>query len=102
MRLLTQLGCRSSVKSIIMSHHGRGRNPCPLCEDPQLATASVLEHVVDHRREELNLDKEWNVGVLMRTLKERNISLYCPNLESCMSFDVFNCVYTSVLLVIYS
>ena len=58
----------------IMSHHGRGRNPCPLCEDPRIATASVLEHVVDHHREEPNLDKEWNVGVLMRTLKERNIS----------------------------
>ena len=55
----------------IMSHHGRGRYPCPLCEDSQLVTASVLEHIVDHHKEELNLDKEWNVGVLMRTLRER-------------------------------
>ena len=43
----------------IMSHHGRGQYPCPLCENPQLQTDTVLEHVVDCHKNDLNLDKEW-------------------------------------------
>ena len=58
----------------IMSHHGRGQYPCPLCENPQLQTDTVLEHVVDCHKNDLNLDKEWNVRVLMKRLTDRNIS----------------------------
>ena len=58
----------------IMSHHGRGQYPCPLCENSQLQTDSVLEHVVDCHKDDLNLDKEWNVQMLMESLIDRNIS----------------------------
>ena len=41
----------------------RGQYPCPLCENPQLQTDTVLEDVVDCHRNDLNLEKEWNVRV---------------------------------------
>ena len=47
-----------------------------LCEDPQPIHAiavSVLEHVVDRHKEDLDLDKNWNVGVLLKHI-EKNIS----------------------------
>ena len=61
--------------SRLMSHHGRGQHPCPLCENPQpQTTSSVLEHIVDQHREDLNLDGGCTVEVMMRRLIELNIS----------------------------
>ena len=61
--------------SRLMSHHGRGQHPCPLCENPQpQTTSSVLEHIVDQHREDLNLDRGCTVEVVMRRLIELNIS----------------------------
>ena len=34
------------ISKLMMSHHGRGRKPCPLCEENDL-NLSVLEHVFD-------------------------------------------------------
>ena len=62
--------------SRLMGHHGRGQHPCPLCdlEGPQLQAASVLEHMVDHHRREINLDRDCTEGVLMGRLIDLNIS----------------------------
>ena len=41
--------------SRLMSHHGRGRKPCPLCDVTDLPI-SVLEHVLSDHRDTLHLD----------------------------------------------
>ena len=66
----------TSKLSRLMGHHGRGQHPCPLCdlEGPQLQAASVLRHMVDHHRREINLDRDCTEGVLMGRLIYLNIS----------------------------
>ena len=40
-----------------MSHHGRGKHPCHLCEDHTLKEDSVLEHILASHHQELHLPK---------------------------------------------
>ena len=44
------------VMSRLISSHGRGRKPCPLCHQVNLAT-SVLEHVLEQHMNRLNLNE---------------------------------------------
>lgn len=42
--------------SRVMSHHGRGDKPCPLCDTASLQT-SLLQHLLDHHSKDLHLDR---------------------------------------------
>ena len=42
--------------SRVMSHHGRGDKPCPLCDTASPQT-SLLQHLLDHHSKDLHLDK---------------------------------------------
>ena len=44
------------VMSRLNSSHGRGRKPCPLCDQVNLAT-SVMEHVLEKHMNRMNLNK---------------------------------------------
>ena len=44
------------VMSRLISSHGRGRKPCHLCDQVNLAT-SVLEHVLEQHMNRLNLNE---------------------------------------------
>ena len=43
------------IISRAMSHHGRGKHPCHLCEDHTLKEDSVLEHILVSHHQELHL-----------------------------------------------
>ena len=43
------------ISKRMMSHHGRGRKPCPLCEENDL-NLSVLEHVFDAHRDRIRFN----------------------------------------------
>ena len=44
------------VMSRLISSHGRGRKPCPLCDQVNLST-SVLEHMLEQHMNRLNLNE---------------------------------------------
>ena len=48
--------------------------PCPLCENSEFDT-TVMEHIMEYHKPNLNLEKNWTVGKLMKTLRELNISV---------------------------
>ena len=50
--------------SRVMSHHGRGSRPCPLCDAAALQS-SVLDHILEHHRGELFLEPELGMTALL-------------------------------------
>lgn len=71
------LGSWVAKLSRLMGDHGRGQHPCPLCdlEGPQLQAASVLKHMVDHHRREINLDRDCTEGVLMGRVIDLDLNI---------------------------
>ena len=59
--------------SRLMSHHGRGEHPCPLCEASDL-TSTVLEHVLLAHRAEMGIRVETNSELLIEDLSTSHIS----------------------------
>ena len=58
--------------SRVMSYHGRGRYPCPLCENSEFGT-TVMEHIMECHKPDLKLEQNWTVGMLTEKLRELNI-----------------------------
>ena len=46
--------CACAVCYRLMSHHGRGRRPCPFCEDSDF-DVTILEHVLQSCSSQLGL-----------------------------------------------
>ena len=44
--------------SRVLSHHGRGQYPCPLCENFEFGT-TVLEHIMEYHKPDVNLEQNW-------------------------------------------
>ena len=80
--------------SRLMSHHGRGQHPCPLCDEPSEPQTSVLEHIMDVHRAELNLAGGCTPEVLINRLIALDISFF-----TCMALvnDLTLYIATTVL-----
>ena len=61
----------SGLKNLgrVVSHHGGGRYPCPLCENSEFDT-TVMEHIMECHKPKSGTER----GKLMKTLRELNIS----------------------------
>ena len=55
--------------SRVLSHHERGRYPCPLCENFEFGT-TVLEHIMEYHKPDVNLEQNWTVKDLMGKLMQ--------------------------------
>ena len=53
----------------VMSHHGRGSRPCPLCDDATLQS-SVLDHILANHGGELFLEPELDTNQLLTLLEQ--------------------------------
>ena len=68
--------------SRLLSHHGRGQHPCPLCEASDL-TSTVLGHVLSSHGAEVGTRVETSSELLIEDLSTSHISLL-PNLGTCL------------------
>ena len=80
--------------SRIMSHHGRGGRPCPLCDGAALQ-CSVLDHILDHHGEELFLGPALDANKLLTLLEQLHLDFLakiqefvCLNGKHTGSFEV--------------
>ena len=72
-----------------------GQYPCPLCENPQLQTDTVLEHVVDCHKIDLNLYRQ---RMECASADGKTTGTFSSYLDYCMSPITINiCLYISVL-----
>ena len=60
--------------SRVMSHHGRGSRPCPLCDAAALQS-TVLDHILEHHRGELLLEPELDVNQLLTLLEQFHLNI---------------------------
>ena len=56
----------------VMSHHGRGSRPCPLCDDATLQS-SVLDHILENHRGELFLEPELDTNQLLTSSEQLHL-----------------------------
>ena len=60
--------------SRVMSHHGRGSRPCPLCDAAALQS-TVLDHILEHHRGELFLEPELDANQLLTLLEQFHLNI---------------------------
>ena len=60
--------------SRVMSHHGRGSRPCPLCDAAALQS-TVLDHILEHHRGELFLEPELDANQLLTLLEQLHLNI---------------------------
>ena len=56
----------------VMSHHGRGSRPCPLCDDATLQS-SVLDHILENHGGKLFLEPELDTNQLLTLLEQLHL-----------------------------
>ena len=66
--------------SRMLSAHGRGNRPCPLCDEE--LEGLLAEHIMEEHRERLNL--EMTFEVMMERLKLVDLNCVCVYFVACM------------------
>ena len=59
--------------SRILAHHGRGANPCPLCDD-QFSDTYLIDHILEVHAETLGLSSPLSTDELLTQIVDRNIT----------------------------
>ena len=59
--------------SRVMSRHGRGSQPCPMCDAAALQSL-VLDHILVHHQGELFLEPKLDVGQLLTLLEQFHLN----------------------------
>ena len=84
--VLCSAAYQALLLSRLMSHHGRGEQPCSLC-DSTLLEVSVMEHALTQHWAELSLEQETDVDWLLNWFVDLNIGefvQFCPLTAFCI------------------